>query len=90
MSIRFCTDAAQWLQQFEQADIVAATALHDGEGVDGYGRVDGDMLLFYRGGGGSCGEEREAGEQDRKNRGSQFPVLSSQYPTSHWELRTGN
>ena len=43
---RFAADAAQRLQQFEQANVFMSSALHDWQRVSGDGSVDGELLFL--------------------------------------------
>jgi hypothetical protein len=50
-------DCAEGFKDFEQADVVAALALHNGEGIVGDGGVDGEPFLR------NCGGEQDREEQ---------------------------
>ena len=56
-SVGLGADRAEGIKQFEQADVVAALALHDGKGIVGSGGVDGEM--FFRSSGGQQGREEQ-------------------------------
>jgi hypothetical protein len=58
-AVGFRADSAERLEQFEQANVVAAGTLDDWEGVGGYGREDRDLFVIGRE---SSGQKRYNGQ----------------------------
>ena len=86
LAVEFCGDFAEGFENFEQADVVAAIALHHGQRIVGGGGVDGKMFV------GSGGGEKNRGEQDGRRDDKRYSrplknLLRTQNATTGAEAR---